>query len=100
MNSLRRQLLWRVSAGLCLVLGVSGALLYFYLQHVLVSAFDAGLRDKAQVFARTTEMHGNGSLDLEFTESELPEFSGEKNTGYFEVWDLGGAVAARSPSLG
>lgn len=100
MNSLRRQLFTRLLISLLLVLAGAAAFFYWYLHHVLVSSFDVDLLDKAQIFAHSTEINFDRSYELEFLESNLPEFTLKHGTAYFQVWKLNGATEIRSPSLG
>jgi two-component system sensor histidine kinase QseC len=99
MNSIRIRLLWGVGVCLLFVFAVSGLFLYVYLHRELEASFDSALLERADIFAKTTEQHEDGSLEFEFLEADLFEYWPQVGTDYYQVWRSDGETVGRSPSL-
>jgi two-component system sensor histidine kinase QseC len=81
-----------------LLLTVFSLTVYILIQRALVNQFDAALLSTAQVLAASVEIDAN-TIDLEDVQN-MPEFNDPKNQTYYQIWEQGGAVVARSPFLG
>jgi two-component system sensor histidine kinase QseC len=97
MNSIRRQLLTTLLAGLALALGGAGVAVFHRTRAVLTREFDVALRAKAAVLAADTEYDEDGKLELDVAGLNLPEFERDE---FFQLWLPDGQTIARSPSLG
>lgn len=100
MNSIRMRLLAGICLSLSIVFAFSGFMLNAYLRGVLESSFDDALLERANVFAKTTEQRGDGTLEFEFLEANLYEYWPHNQADYYQVWKNTGETAGRSPSLG
>ncbi|MFN0009779.1 MAG: sensor histidine kinase [Planctomycetota bacterium] len=98
MRSIRRTLLWRVSAGALVLLLLGGVLLGAGVRWLLTEQFDATLRTKLATFATLLEQDG---LDIEigFVDQAMPEFSAASEPEYIQLWFTSGEPMYRSPSL-
>ena len=99
MISIRRRLTRDVLAISALLLGGSLGALYFAARTELVEQFDAALRAKALAVNAATGRGDNG-VHVTLTDPFFHGFGGERPRDFFELWDAGGALLTRSPSLG
>jgi two-component system sensor histidine kinase QseC len=97
-KSIRARLVVGIVAGFGLLLAGGGALLYFSVRAALLREFDAALHARAQALATLTTRSGN-KFELEFAEEVMPEFEGGPHPAYFQLWQPGGKLLERSPSL-
>ena len=96
MNSIRRQLLTSLLAGLILVLGGAGVALFLRTRAVLTREFDKAERAEAALLMAQTEDDGE-KVQLDLTGLVLPEYDRDE---YYQLWVPDGQTIARSPSLG
>jgi hypothetical protein len=96
--SLRTRLILGIVGGMILLLTIFSLTIYILIQRAVVNQFDAALLSTAQVLATSVEIDAN-NIDLEDIQ-QMPEFNDPKNQTYYQIWEQGGAVVARSPLLG
>ncbi len=99
MRSIRRTLLWRLSAGALVLLLLGAALLGWGVRWLLTEQFDATLRSKLATFATLLEQDG-WAIELGFVDQAMPEFSATTEPDYIEMWLADGQALYRSHSLG
>ncbi len=98
MTSLRTRLILGIVGGMVLLLTVFSLIVYILIQRALVNQFDAALVSTARILASSIEIDAN-NIDLEDVQ-QIPEFNDPKNQTYYQIWELDGAIVARSPLLG
>jgi signal transduction histidine kinase len=97
-TSLRTRLILGIVGGMVLLLTVFSVTVYILIQRALVNQFDSALLSTAKVLAASVEIDVN-TIDLEDVQN-MPEFNDPKYQTYYQIWEQGGAVVARSPFLG
>ena len=95
MNSIRRQLLMSLLAGLTLVLSAAGVALFLRARVVLTREFDRTERAEAALLSAQTEDDGE-KVHLDLAGLSLPEYDHDE---YYQLWVADGQTIARSPSL-
>jgi two-component system heavy metal sensor histidine kinase CusS len=120
MTSLRGRLLWGIIGGMVILLLVFTILLYGIIHKVLTNQFDASLLSTARMLAAAIENeHPNETDDQENNDENnkpqetdeeegisfdievrmMPEFNGMSGSGFYQLLQQNGQIAARSPSL-
>ena len=97
-RSLRTRLLVAVIATGAVVLISSGVVLYFLVRTSLLQELDSALVQQAQVMTSVFEWK-DGRVDLELGRMAEPQQAKSGSRRYFEVWQEGLGLLARSPSL-
>lgn len=97
-RSLRTRLLAAVIAASAAVLMASGAALYLSVRASLLHELDSALVQQAQVMTSVFEWK-DGRVDLELGRLAEPERTAPGGRRYFEIWQQGLGLLARSPSL-
>jgi len=97
-TSLRTRLILGIVAGSVLLLTVFSMTIYILIQRALVNQFDSALLSTAQILASSIEVDAN-NIDLEDVQ-HMPEFNDPELQTYYQIWEQGGAIVARSPLLG
>lgn len=98
-RSLRTRLVAAVMATGAVVLISSGVVLYFLVRASLLQELDSALVQQAQVMTSVLEWK-DGRVDLELGKLTEPQKVAPGDHRYFEVWQQGEGLLARSPSLG
>ena len=98
MPSLQRRLLLGTTAGMAVVLLISGIVLFAMTRSSLLKEFDRALCEKVVTLSTMIEQFDQ-EIVLEFMEIERGEFQSGERPEYFQVWRADGIVVARSPSL-
>lgn len=98
MRSLRSRVLASTAAATGIVLLVSGAVVFAWIEKAVWDEFDESLATKARSLAALVEQDED-ELELEFAEADLPEYRPSERAEYYQVWSPGETVAARSASL-
>lgn len=96
--SLRLRLLASVMAASALVLISAGVALYFLVRVSLLKEIDTALIQQAQVMTSMFEWKG-GQVDLELDQLSGPAQAPPHSRQFFEVWQEGQGLLARSASL-
>jgi signal transduction histidine kinase len=99
MTSIRRYLTVALTAGMALLLGGAGWLVFEATRRALTQQFDEALATKAQTLIAATE-EDDGGLELDFDIDRLAGFHPEDARDVFEIRGADGAIALRSPWLG
>lgn len=99
MKSIQRHLTFTLLATVLTLSAAAGAFLYVFARSRLLAEFDRGLATEAQAVAARVSRDSNGALELNFADAQSPEFHG-RHPAYFEIWDAGGRLIFRSPTLG
>ena len=97
-HSLRYRLLASVTAASAVVLLASGVALYLLVRTSLLKEMDSALLQQAQVMASMFEWK-DGRVDLELDQLATPAKAALDSQQFFEVWQEGGGLLARSASL-
>ncbi len=100
MTSIRRALELRLLLGLLALSAVLAGVLYLLIHESLVSQFDAALKAKARLLSAQVKRESDGSVEAEFVEHPVPEFTRSREPEYFEIVDGDGRTLLRSLSLG
>ena len=100
MKSIRQQLIASLLLSLCLVVLVSGVLLYGLIKKSLTRDFDTALLTKARALSALVMHEPAGTVEIEFSDEMMPAFARSERPDYFEVWYEDGRPFARSRSLG
>lgn len=96
--SLRNRLVAAVVATSAAVIIAAGLALYLLTQASLLKEMDAALVQQAQVMTSVFEWK-DGRVDLELGQLSAPFRVASGDSQYFEVWQEGQGLLARSPSL-
>jgi two-component system heavy metal sensor histidine kinase CusS len=96
-RSLRVRLLVHTSLAAAVILGLFGAVLYFYMRQSIESEFNRGLLEKARSVASTAEQHGQ-QIIFDYDPEQLPQFVMSNHPDYFQAW-IDPNIVIRSPSL-
>ncbi len=97
-RSLRARLLAAVIAASAVVLLASGVALYLSVRASLLNELDSALVQQAQVMTSVFEWN-HGRVDLELGRLAEPDKAAPSSRRYFEVWQQGVGLLARSPDL-
>ncbi len=98
MTSIRRHLTIRLALGTFLIAATGLLVIFLYLRFKLLEQFDNALLSRAQTLGSLVRVD-DGRLEFELTERSTAEYRLMKRPDYFELWDSGGGVLARSASL-
>jgi hypothetical protein len=99
MRSLRARLLFRATAVLVVSFLLAGASQYFLIRWSLMGELDAALLLEARSLAAHVEYTSEG-LHVEPEILELPEYSRQPFSHFYELCSADGTQKLRSPSLG
>ncbi len=99
MRSLRVELGVRLLAGLGLTVLAVGSASWLLVREAVSRDFDAALAAKAWALGKLVSVDEDG-FDLHLGEDSAAEYIGGADAEYMEIREHGGAVVARSPSLG
>jgi two-component system sensor histidine kinase QseC len=99
-TSIRRTLERRLLAGLFVVFGAVGAILFAHIHELLLDELDASLETRARLLAADVGQGPDGAVEAPFLRPPLPELGGAKPDAYLELAFQDGREAARSPGLG
>ncbi len=100
MKSIRQQLIASLLLSLCIVVVISGALLYALVKQSLTRDFDSALLAKARALSALVMREPAGTVEIEFSDEMMPAFARPERPDYFEFWYEDGRPFARSRSLG
>jgi signal transduction histidine kinase len=100
MSSLRRALQRRLLGGLLAVLVVCEVGIYLLVRRLLTSSLDASLDASVSMLAGLVKEEAGEGMELDLSETPLPDFERTVDPQYFQVWLENGQVFARSASLG
>ena len=98
MRSLQVRLMTGTMAGTVILLSIAGVVIYDLMRSTLLADFDLSLLTRAQALASLVEEDG-GTIEAEFSERHLPEFSRRDRPDYYELRNTDGRSLFRSPSL-
>ena len=98
MRSLQVRLMTGTMAGTVILLSIAGVVIYDLVRSTLLADFDLSLLTRAQALASLVEEDG-GTIEAEFSERHLPEFSRRDRPDYYELRNTDGRSLFRSPSL-
>jgi two-component system heavy metal sensor histidine kinase CusS len=98
MRSIRFRLICGTAVAMAIILAASAVTLHFSLRFSLLREFDDALLAHARAVAAMMDQDGQ-KLVFEFDPNRMPDFDPGRHPAFFELWDAGGAVLGRSPSL-
>ncbi len=99
MRSLRKRLLLGTTVAVAAVLALAGWTLYALVERSLVGEVDRALVAKARLLSSMVQQEDR-TLEVEFEELDMWEFSTPERGGFLQLWRAGGEPLYRSPSLG
>ncbi len=97
MSSLGRRLTLGVGLVVALCLAAFSTVVFLGVSHAMWAQFDEGLGTSAEAIASMVENPEPGKWEFEY--AGVSDFETAQHPDYFEVWDRGGQVIARSGSL-
>lgn len=99
MKSIRRQLIGGLLPAILVLAVASGAGLYLYVRHVLMSEFDAALNSRARAVAAAVRWEDEGPGPVSSPDVSSADFSRERHPAFFQVWSADGKSRLQSGSL-
>ena len=99
MYSIRDRLSYSIIAGMIVVLAAAAVFLHLRIAGEVQAVFDNALLDKARAMISLTELDDEG-VEFDFAEEDvMPEFDGETDPQYYQLWDHRLQPLLKSPSL-
>ena len=100
MYSIRKNLNFTIIASMVVVLTLAAVFLYVRVAGHVEEIFDTALYDKAHSLISLTELDEEG-LEFDFAEEGVMlEFKRHQAPQYYQLWQQGGEMLIKSPSLG